>query len=193
MSRKYVANSTSNNDLGETRIEYLAHWRVQIAAGVCGTTELRICGHHLSVFDYGETLRLSTEMRRSLGYGDDYEQNRCAIISLAAGLGRLSQTKHRRCMDSKLVLAMALQISDDELRNARDGSTFLQTPATQDGVELRSIAHGAISANHHRDIRTLHFFILESVLGDLDSDCVVIEIDGDETRTFHLYEKESTE
>ena len=76
------------------------------------------------------------------------------------------------------------------MMEAKEEYRNLQKPSTQMGVEIRSIAHGAVYPNHHRHQRTLHLFISECALADPQSDCVVLKIGENNECTTHLYQKE---
>ena len=112
------------------------------------------------VLGYGDSIILTERNKRHLGYGNDYGRNQCVIISIAAAVEWLSQGRPRRCADDMRVGALAQDIREAEMMNANEAGRILQKPSTQMGVAIRSISHGAVYPIHHRDLRTLHLFIL---------------------------------
>ena len=175
---------------GNQHAKLTVRWSADQDAGSCRTQEMRINDYHFLVLDYGDSIRLSDQTKRYLGYGEGYGGNQCAIVSIAAAADWLSQGKPRRRADEKRVGNLAHVLREAEMLKAREAYRVLQKPTTQTGVEIRSISRSAVSPIHHRDLRTLHLCMLECVLGELDSECAVLEVGGNDERTADLYSRE---
>ena len=142
------------------------------------------------LIDYGDQVRKSNQTRKLVGCGDDLENNQCAIIGLAAGVESIMQKVPHRPPNWSRVEEIARTIRESEVTVALLAFAAVSKPATQAELEVRSIAHNAVSMHHCRDLRTLRLFLMPALWQFGDIMVAVLEVEDSLATHAHVFSRE---
>ena len=172
------------------------HRRGGIAAVIWGTVfatdEYKSSGLFIDnlpfgCIDFGGNLKLSTILKQQLRVGEDIETKKCTALAPAAGVEWESQGQPKRRPSRRRIDVMAIGLGVGEFPGAEQAMEQSMGDTRDVEVEIRSICHDALTAEHERDYQALGMFLLPSIRKYIACEVAVVEIRATNGSTFHTY------